>query len=53
MSKPYTEQNLSDILDADLIWRRKELSDMKAAIKASDPHSKPEAPAPARFVVRA
>ena len=41
MSKPYTEQDLSDIFDADLIWRRKELSDMKAAIKIADPPSKP------------
>jgi hypothetical protein len=41
MSKPYTEQDLSDIFDLDLIWRRKELSDMKAAIKAADPPSKP------------
>jgi hypothetical protein len=36
MSKPYTEQDLSDIFDADLNWRRKELSDLKAAIKAAD-----------------
>ncbi len=41
MSKPYTEQDLSDIFDADLIWRRKELSDMKTAIKNADPPSKP------------
>jgi hypothetical protein len=40
MSKPYTDHDLSSILDADLIWRRKELSDMKAAIKAADPPSK-------------
>lgn len=40
MSKPYTEQDLSDQFDADLIWRRKELSDMKAAIKAADAASK-------------
>jgi hypothetical protein len=40
MSKPYTEQNLSDQFDDDLIWRRKELSDMKAAIKAADATSK-------------
>ena len=40
MSKPYTEQNLSEIFDTDLIWRRKELSDMKAAIKAADIHAK-------------
>ena len=36
MSKPYTEQDLSDIFDEDMIWRRKELSDMKAAIKVAD-----------------
>lgn len=36
MSKPYTEHDLSTIFDADLIWRRKELSDMKAAIKKAD-----------------
>lgn len=41
MSKPYTEHDLSSIFDADLIWRRKELSDMKAAIKAADLPSKP------------
>jgi hypothetical protein len=41
MSKPYTEQDLSSILDADLIWRRKELSDMKASIKIADSPSKP------------
>ena len=41
MSKPYTEEDLSSIFDADLIWRRKELSDMKAAIKNADAPSKP------------
>ncbi len=41
MSKPYTEQNLSDIFDADLVWRRKELSDIKAAIRESDSHARP------------
>jgi hypothetical protein len=40
MSKPYTDHDLSSILDSDLIWRRKELSDMKAAINAADPPSK-------------
>ncbi|KJS01006.1 MAG: hypothetical protein VR65_10660 [Desulfobulbaceae bacterium BRH_c16a] len=40
MSKPYTENDLSNILDTDLIWRRKELSDMKAAIKKADQFSK-------------
>jgi hypothetical protein len=41
MSKPYTEEDLSSIFDTDLIWRRKELSDMKAAIKTADGPSKP------------
>lgn len=41
MSKPYTENDLSSIFDVDLNWRRKELSDLKAAIKAADLHSKP------------
>ncbi len=41
MSKPHTEQALSDIFDVDLIWRRKELSDIKAAIKTADPPAKP------------
>ena len=40
MSKPYTVQALSDHLDTDLIWRRKELSDMKAAIDRADAASK-------------
>lgn len=33
MTKPYTEAELSSIFDTDLFWRRKELSDIKAAIK--------------------
>jgi hypothetical protein len=41
MSKPYTEQDLSDIFDEDLIWRRRELSDMKAAVKQADYAAKP------------
>lgn len=41
MSKPYTEADLSNILDADLIWRRKELSDIKLAIKNADSSAKP------------
>jgi hypothetical protein len=40
MTKPYTQQELSDQFDSDLIWRRKELSDMKAAIKTADATSK-------------
>ncbi len=35
MSKPYTEDDLSDQFDGDLIWRRKELSSMKLAIQNS------------------
>lgn len=41
MSKPYTEQDLSDIFDNDLNWRRKELSDLKTAVKTTDLHSRP------------
>lgn len=41
MSKPYTEEDLSYIFDTDLIWRRKELSDLKAAIKTADHPSQP------------
>jgi RiboL-PSP-HEPN len=41
MSKPYTEQNLSDIFDEDLIWRRRELSDLKAAVRNADTAAKP------------
>ena len=41
VSKPYSEADLSSIFDADLVWRRKELSDIKAAIKAADAPSKP------------
>jgi hypothetical protein len=40
MSKLYTVQELSDRFDSDLIWRRKELSDMKAAIERADAASK-------------
>jgi hypothetical protein len=40
MSKPYTQEALSEHFDFDLIWRRKELSDMKAAIKKADTASK-------------
>lgn len=40
MSKPYTENDFSNILDYDLIWRRKELSDLKAAIKTADEEAK-------------
>jgi hypothetical protein len=41
MSKPYTEQDLSDNFDADLNWRRKELSDLKTAAKTADHYSRP------------
>jgi hypothetical protein len=41
MSKPYTEEDLSNLFDEDLIWRRKELSDIKSAIRGADSHSKP------------
>lgn len=41
MSKPYTEKDLSDLFDEDLIWRRRELSDMKAAVKGADSAAKP------------
>ena len=40
MSKPYTNEDLSNIFDSDLSWRRKELSDLKAALKASDEYSR-------------
>jgi hypothetical protein len=40
MSKPYTEDDLSHIFDTDLTWRRKELSDLKAAIKGADNYSR-------------
>jgi RiboL-PSP-HEPN len=41
MSKPYTPDDLSMILDLDLSWRRKELSDMKAAAKSADAAARP------------
>jgi hypothetical protein len=40
MSKPYTEQILSDQFDADLVWRRKELSDIKSAVRLADAQAK-------------
>lgn len=36
MTGPRTEAELSDQFDNDLIWRRKELSDLKAAIRLAD-----------------
>jgi len=36
MSKPYTDLALSDLFDEEMIWRRRELSDMKAAVKSAD-----------------
>jgi hypothetical protein len=41
MSKPYTETDLSDQFDSDLNWRRKELSDLKLAIKVADKIARP------------
>lgn len=41
MTKPYTEADLSSIFDTDLVWRRKELSDIKSAIKFVSAISKP------------
>lgn len=41
MSKPYTESDLSDLLDAELVWRRKELADLKAAIADAKQTSRP------------
>lgn len=40
MSRPYTEQDLSDLFDEDLVWRRRELSDMKAAVRFADDTAK-------------
>ncbi len=40
MTQPFTEQGLSDSFDEDLIWRRKELSDIKAAVRAADSAAK-------------
>jgi hypothetical protein len=34
--KPYSEADLSDLFDDDLVWRRKELSDLKAAVRGAD-----------------
>ena len=36
ISKPYSELDLSNLFDEDLIWRRRELSDMKAAVRSAD-----------------
>ncbi|MDB6067607.1 MAG: hypothetical protein JWR26_3815 [Pedosphaera sp.] len=36
MSKPFTESELSFHLDSELNWRRRELSDLKAAIRSAD-----------------
>lgn len=40
MSKPYTEDDLSNMFYSELSWRRKEISDLKLAIKLADAHSK-------------
>ena len=37
MSNPVTETELSFQLDSELTWRRRELSDLKSAIRAADP----------------
>ncbi|MHB1079679.1 MAG: MAE_28990/MAE_18760 family HEPN-like nuclease [Prosthecobacter sp.] len=37
MSKPFTANDLSFQLDSELTWRRKELSDLKSAIRNADP----------------
>lgn len=36
MTKPYTEQDLSEIFNCDFVWRVRELSDLKSAIRAAD-----------------
>jgi hypothetical protein len=36
VSKPFTESDLSFALDSELTWRRKELSDLKAAVRSAD-----------------
>jgi hypothetical protein len=36
MTKPYTADDLSNLFDEELIWRRRELSDMKAAVWRAD-----------------
>ncbi|MGC9238532.1 MAG: MAE_28990/MAE_18760 family HEPN-like nuclease [Acidithiobacillus sp.] len=36
MTRPYTEQDLFGIFYSDLVWRMKELSDLKSAIRAAD-----------------
>jgi len=40
MSKLFTEAILSDQFDSDLVWRRKELSDIKSAVRRADAHAK-------------
>lgn len=40
MSKPYFEADLSDQFDSDISWRIKELSDLKAAVRAAPTGSK-------------
>jgi len=39
MSKPFTEDDLSSFFNSELTWRRKELSDLKSAVKTADKHS--------------
>lgn len=40
MTKPFDAETLSDLFDEDLIWRRKELSDIKFAAKQADREAK-------------
>lgn len=40
MSKPYTENLLSEQFAEDLIWRRRELSDLKQAIRSSQANAR-------------
>ncbi|MGL4844126.1 MAG: MAE_28990/MAE_18760 family HEPN-like nuclease [Aeromonas veronii] len=39
MSKPFTEDDLSSFFNSELTWRRKELSDLKSAIRNADKHA--------------
>jgi hypothetical protein len=41
MSKPYTEADLSSQLETELTWRRRELSDLKSAIRTADVIARP------------
>ena len=41
MSKPYTEDDLADQLTQDLLWRLREISDLKAATRGADEIARP------------